>query len=91
MFSPDEEAIIKYAQSSALMRPITDAIWQDLNRYFDAQQIIELCFMVGMSQTASRFHATFHTDVDEAVLEAVGTSCVVPIPAPPQPSPPEPM
>ena len=83
MFTADEEAIIRYAQASALMRPITDELWQDLARHFDEEQLIEICFMVGMSQTASRFHATFHTDVDQAVTDAVGPSCRVPIPAPP--------
>ena len=74
------EAIIRYAQASALMRPITEQIWQDLQRSFDPTQIIELSFMVGMSQTASRFDATFHTDVDDATLEAVGPACRVPLP-----------
>ena len=74
------EAIIRYAQASALMRPITEQIWQDLQRFFDPTQIIELSFMVGMSQTASRFDATFHTDVDDATLEAVGPACRVPLP-----------
>lgn len=80
MFSSDEEAIIRYAQASALMRPITQEIWQDLQRFFDPAQLVQLCFMVGMSQTASRFHATFHTDVDEATTEAVGATCTVPLP-----------
>lgn len=83
MFSPDEEAIIRYAQASALMRPISDAIWQDLQRFFDPAQLVQLSFMVGMSQTASRFHATFHTDVDDATLEAVGPACAVPLPPTP--------
>ena len=83
MFSADEEAIIRYAQASAMMRPITDELWRDLQKHFDAQQLIEICFMVGMSQTASRFHATFHTDVDAAVMDAVGPACRVPLPPPP--------
>lgn len=80
MFSPDEEAIVRYAQASALMRPITDEVWQDLQRFFDPAQLIELSFMVGMSQVASRFNMTFHTDVDDATLDAVGPACAVPLP-----------
>ena len=83
MFTPDEEAIIYYAQASAMMQPITDEIWHALEQHFDAQQLIELCFMVGMSQTASRFHATFHTNVDDTVTAAVGNACAVPMPAAP--------
>ena len=83
LFSPDEEAIIRYAQASARMRPITEEIWQDLQRFFDPTQLIELCMMVGLSQMASRFNATFHPDVDDATLEAVGSVCGVPLPPSP--------
>lgn len=83
MFSPDEEAIIIYARTSALMRPITDDIWAGLSAHFTHQQIMEIAFTVGLDQIVSRFHATVRTDVDGQTLDQLVDSCRVPIPAAP--------
>jgi alkylhydroperoxidase family enzyme len=83
VFGPDEAAIVRYSQASTLMKPITDEIYADLSRHFDTQQIMELWQTVSLSNAINRFHATFHTDLDESTVEAVGPSC--PLPLPPRP------
>ena len=82
MFSPPEEAIIRYARASTWMQTITDEMWDDLRAHFDTRQIIEISFTVGLDQLVSRFHATVHTDVDDATAEAT-SSCAVTIPPAP--------
>ncbi len=85
VYEPWEAAIVRYAQASTALRPITDALYDDLTRHFDTKQIIELCSTVGLSNQVNRFHATFLTDLDESISGALGDHC--PLPVPPQPAP----
>jgi alkylhydroperoxidase family enzyme len=83
VFSPEEAAIVRYSQASTLMKPISDDMYADLSRHFDTQQIMELWETVSGSNAINRFHATFHTDLDESTLDAMGSS--MPLPLPPRP------
>ena len=83
VYEPWEAAIVRYSQASTKLQPITDALYDDLTRYFDMKQIIELCATVGLSNQVNRFHATFLTDVDETITAALGDRC--PLPVPPRP------
>ena len=79
VYSPDEAAIVRFAQTSTRMAPISDELFADLSAHFDAQQMIELCFTVGNSGIVNRFHALFHTDLDAATIAELGES---PLPLP---------
>ncbi len=83
VYEASEAAIVRYTQASTRLRPITDAIYGDLARHFDTKQIIELCATVGLSNQVNRFHATFLTDVDAMITDALGESCPLPIPPAP--------
>ncbi|MCX6465432.1 MAG: hypothetical protein NTW05_17815 [Pseudonocardiales bacterium] len=83
VYAADERAIVRYAQASTRMEPITDALYADLLEHFTERQIIEICFTVGMSNMINRFHATFHTDVDDDTASALGAVCPVRLPQPP--------
>ena len=74
---------MRYAQALTRLDPIDDALYSELTAHFDARQIIELCFTIGLANMINRFHATFHTDVDELTEDAVGVSCPLPRPAQP--------
>ena len=80
IYDPAERAIVEYAQRSTHMEPITDDLYGRLSEHFPQQQIIELCFTVGLSNMINRFHATFLTEVDEATNQVIGTSCPLPVP-----------
>jgi len=80
VYEPWEAAIVRYAQASTKLQPITDALYSDLARHFDIKQIIELCATVGLSNQVNRFHATFLTDLDETISGALGETCPLPIP-----------
>lgn len=75
VYEPDEAAIVRYAQRSTRMAPIDDATYGDLTDHFSTEQIIELCFTVGLSNMINRFHATFLTEVDPETQEALAPSC----------------
>ncbi len=83
VYEPDEAAIVRYAQASSRLEPITDELYASLLEHFTEKQIIELCFTVGMSNMINRFHATFHTDVDDDTEAMLGAVCPVRLPAPP--------
>ena len=79
IYTDSERAIVEYAQRSSHLEPITDDLYQRLSAHFSQQQIIEICFTVGLSNLINRFHATFLTDVDPETGEAVGPACSVPM------------
>jgi alkylhydroperoxidase family enzyme len=80
VFTDEEAAVVRYAQASTLMRPITDQLFADLARHFDTKQIMELWATVGLSNQVNRFHATFLTDVDDSIVQSLGDRCPLPIP-----------
>jgi alkylhydroperoxidase family enzyme len=49
VLSLEEAAIVRYAQASTLMRPITHEIYADLSLHFDTKRIIELWATVSLS------------------------------------------
>ena len=79
VYSPAEAAIVRFAQTSTRMAPISDELFRDLSAHFDTQQMIELCFTVGNSGIINRFHALFHTDLDDDTTAGLGAS---PLPLP---------
>jgi len=83
VYEPDEAAIVRYARASSRLDPITDELYATLREHFTDKQIIELCFTVGMSNMINRFHATFHTDVDEDTEAMLGAVCPVRLPPAP--------
>jgi alkylhydroperoxidase family enzyme len=83
VYEPAEAAIVRYSQASTRLRPITDDLYGQLARHFDTKQIIELCATVGLSNQVNRFHATFLTDLDATIRDAIGDAC--PLRLPPTP------
>ncbi|MFN0029612.1 MAG: carboxymuconolactone decarboxylase family protein [Acidimicrobiales bacterium] len=82
VYEPDEAAIVEYSRRSTLMQTIDDALYGRLRAHFSPEQIMEICFTVGMSNMINRFHATFLTDVDPETNQAVAASCALPMPDP---------
>jgi alkylhydroperoxidase family enzyme len=80
VYADDEAAIVRYAQACHRMEPIPDDIYEALQRHFTNEQIIGLCFIVGLSNLVNRFHATFLTDLDDRTMDALGASSPLPLP-----------
>jgi alkylhydroperoxidase family enzyme len=79
VYSPAESAIVRFAQTSTRMAPISDELFAELRAHFDTKQLIELCFTVGNSGIVNRFHALFHTELDSDTVVGLGAS---PLPLP---------
>ena len=71
VYTPAEQAIISYARKSTLEVVIDDEIYGALEAHYSRNQIMEIWALVATANSINRFHATFHTDVDEEILEAV--------------------
>ena len=84
VYSDDERAIVCYARISTRSQSIDDALYTDLSMFLSTEQLIELCFTVGLANVINRFHATFLTDVDPETARALGDSCPLPIPESPR-------
>ena len=65
LYDEASTALLRYVRASARMERIDDAMYAALHAHFSAEQIMELCFEVGLAGTVNRFHATFLTDLDE--------------------------
>jgi alkylhydroperoxidase family enzyme len=85
LFDDEATAIIRYSQASTRMLPIDDDVYGALTEHFEQAQIVELCFVVGLSNIVNRFHATFLTTVDDSTVAALGEACPLPLPAPDTP------
>ena len=75
LYEPDEAAVVRYAQRSTRMQPIDERTYAALTEHFSREQIIELCFTVGLANTINRFHATFLTEVDPQTQEVLAPNC----------------
>ena len=90
LYPPSQAAIVRYAQKSTRLEPIDDKTYGALVEYFTNQQIIDICLTVGLSNMVNRFHATFQTDLDNAISaeairgDVIAGSCPIPRPRPPR-------
>lgn len=79
VYGDDERAIVEYAQRSTRMEVIDDQLYGRLGASFSREQIIEICFTVGLSNLINRFHATFLTEVDPETNEVLAPGCALPM------------
>lgn len=83
VYEPAEAAIVRYAQRLTRMDVIDDGTYGELAEHFTREQIVEICFTVGLSNVINRFHATFLTEVDPQTQEVLAPSCPLAYPEPP--------
>jgi alkylhydroperoxidase family enzyme len=77
LYTEAEAAVIRYAQRSTKAQPIDDVTYDALAKHFSVEQMIELCFNVGLAQITYRFNATFLPEVDRHILDA-NAGCPLP-------------
>ena len=82
IYDEAERAIVEYARRCTRMEPIENDLFERLRRHLSLEQVMELCFTVGVANVINRFHATFLTDLDAATLDELGDE---PLPLPPRP------
>ena len=87
VYDDAELDIIEYARCSTRIEPISDDLFARLRDHLSVEQVMELCFTVGVANVINRFHATFLTDVDAATLEELGDDPPLPLPSGPESRP----
>ena len=85
VYEPREAAIVRFAQASARMDPITDAIHADLARHFSPAEMVQISFVVGMASIVNRFNAAFQTPADPSTTEGMAAAAC-PLPLAPHPA-----
>ncbi len=82
VYSEAERALVEYARVSTETIAIADELYEELAKHYDREQVMEIWAVVGVANMINRFHATFHTDVDEEVMDSLEpASCPIPIPS----------
>lgn len=83
VYSESEAALVRYARTSTETIAISDELYEEISSHYDLEQIMEIWAVVGVANTINRFHATFHTEVDEEIMESLDpASCPIAIPSP---------
>jgi alkylhydroperoxidase family enzyme len=78
-----ERVVVDYSRRLTRTEPIDDELFAALRQHFTLEQLMELCFTIGIAGIINRFHATFHTPLDESTRAAFEGGGPIPIPAPP--------
>jgi alkylhydroperoxidase family enzyme len=65
LYDAASTALLRYVRASARMQRIDDDLFGELAAHFSREQIMELCFEVGLAGSVNRFHATFLTELDD--------------------------
>jgi alkylhydroperoxidase family enzyme len=86
-FSPVEQLVVRYALRLTRLEPIDDDLFAELQGTFTLPEIMELCCTIGISNVVNRFHATFHTPLDDRTRAALGDASPLPLPEEPAPRP----
>jgi alkylhydroperoxidase family enzyme len=85
VFSPVERTVVTYSRRLTTGVPIDDDLYAELRRHFTLQELMELCLTIGISNVVNRFHATFHTPLDDQTREQVTPHSPLPLPEEPTP------
>lgn len=62
--------LVEYSRTLARRESISDDLYARLKQHYLDQQIMVICFLVGMQGLITYFNRTFHVDQDEKYLLA---------------------
>lgn len=79
LFDARDKLVLRYAEALTRTCRVSDELYRELEAHFAREEIVELCFLVGLSNLVNRVHATFQTDVDAATRASVGDAAFCPI------------
>jgi alkylhydroperoxidase family enzyme len=82
-YSPVERTVIMYARRLTTGAAIDDDLYAELRRHFTLPQLVELCCTIGIANVINRFHATFHTPLDERTRAGLTAGSPLPLPEEP--------
>ncbi|MGH8014545.1 MAG: carboxymuconolactone decarboxylase family protein [Candidatus Binataceae bacterium] len=79
LFDDKDRLVLCFAQVLTRDNRVEDELYAELAESFPREELVELCFTVGLAALVNRVHATFHTDLDETTSESVGNHLFCPI------------
>jgi alkylhydroperoxidase family enzyme len=78
-FDEVDRLVLLYSETSTRSLKIPDTLFAKLEAAFPSEQLLELCFTVGLAALVNRVHATFQTDLDPETEALVGAAPSCPI------------
>ena len=79
VFDETDRLVLHYAEVLTRENRVSDELYNQLAARFSREEVVELCFSVGLSSFVNRVHATFRTDLDDDTRESVGDHSFCPI------------
>jgi alkylhydroperoxidase family enzyme len=79
LFDETDRLVLRYASMLTLENRVPDDLYNALATRFSKDELVELCFTVGLSNLVNRVHATFLTDLDGSTKTTVGDVAFCPI------------
>jgi alkylhydroperoxidase family enzyme len=70
LYDDRDAVLIRYARTLAGREHIDDALYRDLAVHFSDEEIIEICYLVGVQTLVTFFNKTFLADIDDRFLRA---------------------
>jgi alkylhydroperoxidase family enzyme len=79
LFDDTDRLVLRYSEILTCQNRVPDELYEALTNRFSKDELVELCFTVGLSNLVNRVHATFLTDLDGSTRESVGDFAFCPI------------
>jgi alkylhydroperoxidase family enzyme len=79
LFDATDRLVIRYADVLTRENRVDDKLYAELAAKFPREELVELCFTVGLAALVNRVHATFRTDLDGSTQTSVGDASFCPI------------
>ena len=79
LFDATDRLVVRYAEVLTRDNRVDDQLYAELAARFSPEELVELCFTVGLAALVNRVHATFRTDLDGSTKAAVGDAPFCPI------------
>jgi alkylhydroperoxidase family enzyme len=79
LFDETDRLVLHYAEVLSRENRVSDELYAKLAARFSREELVELCFAVGLSSLVNRVHATFRTDLDPSTRDSVGAVDFCPI------------
>jgi len=79
LFDETDRLVLRYAEVLTRENRVSDELYAELAARFPREELVELCFAVGLSSLVNRVHATFRTDLEPDTSAKVGDTAFCPI------------
>jgi alkylhydroperoxidase family enzyme len=79
VFDTTDRLVLRYAEVLTRENLVSDDLYAELAACFSREELVELCFAIGLAALVNRVHATFQTDLDRKTRASVGDASFCPI------------